>query len=191
MTTVTAHPVRTCNEHDVELRQIGSGEAARWVCPRGHSCEVDWTMKPAQKPTTAAPRPEAVVPASEPATSRRRSPMPMPKAEHPHGSHKRYWRGCRCQPCRDAVSKYLRDRKGGVAAPARKRGVKPAKPARTAPRRAKRTAIPADLNLGALAAKIGALRADLNQAEEQLRAAIQATVENIFPGWTFGPSEAE
>lgn len=34
------------------------------------------------------------------------SRKPIPASAFPHGDHRRYTRGCRCQPCKTAISKY-------------------------------------------------------------------------------------
>src|SRR5436190_7052817 len=100
--------VRICNEHDVELRQLG----ARWVCPRGHSCDLDWTLKP--RPAVQPEAPHVVSKAIDP-KPKKETPMPT-KTQHPHGTHQRYFQEAKsgegtCDACKKAAAKYSKERR--------------------------------------------------------------------------------
>jgi hypothetical protein len=189
--------IRLCREHDMELRQLG----AHQVCPHGHTCDVDWyVLTPATRPGPSLPLPVVQVTAprgsangeSKPRT-RRKIDMPQAKVEHPHGTRHRYWRGCRCQPCKDALASYQREKKGKAP-----RGPSQARksPGRTMAPRVSRTMPPrrgvarpagggGDVHaLGGTAAAIVSLREQLRAAEAEFR----SQTESLFPDWSFAPS---
>jgi len=177
--------VRICNQHELELRAIGSD----LVCPHGHSCPVDWRVREPLpfvsdrfKPVcpihghrlSGAGRilecPEGhqcttVRPA--PVTSMEK-PMPRPKTAHarvekPHGTPSRYWQGCKCQPCKTAINEYVKERKAGKLAPASSTRRKPAALARR-PRTVDVVVVPAT-KAADLEGRVLALRIDLAAAE--------------------------
>lgn len=97
--------IRLCREHDMELRQLG----AHLVCPHGHTCDVDWYVKPAAtRVGPSLPLPVIEEPIERKPKEKR---MPTPKVENPHGTAARYWQKCRCQPCKTAVSAHVRAQK--------------------------------------------------------------------------------
>lgn len=205
--------IRLCREHDMELRQYGS----HFACPRGHTCDVDWYVKTASVARTAPALPvpvvvEVVAPpievtASEPKPkSRRESHMPKPKLVHPHGTHQRYWAKCRCEKCRAAINKYLKDKKREKAAavgvspldePTAKRTAS-AKPRKTYARRAtkrtpalpaRRTAAavivsPVNTDLSVMVDRIAALDAQLRAAEAEFARG----VNGLLRGWKIVPA---
>lgn len=174
--------VRICNQHGHELRLIG----ADLVCPAGHACPVDWSVKalpwadpkirtcplhgvrltgageildcqyghevsirlsdrPDPRPTDRLPDRSPVLPADSPTRKRESQGAPtMPKTTRgelkPHGTPQRYWRGCRCQPCKTALADHQRariaaKRAGGAGA---KEVRAPRVPRRGAPGRAEK-----------------------------------------------------
>lgn len=206
--------IRMCREHDMELRLLGP----HFVCPFGHSCDVDWYVKTASvartSPALPLPvvvevvAPSAAVASSEPKQkSRREAPMPKPKVVHPHGTHQRYWATCRCERCRAAINKYLKDKKREKAAavggaspldePSAKRAAL-AKPRKTYARRAtKRTpALPArrtadavivspvNTDLSVMVDRIAALDAQLRAAEAEFARG----VNGLLRGWKIVPA---
>jgi hypothetical protein len=193
--------VRICNQHHLELRQIGGG----LVCPGGHSCPDDWRVKedtPYVDPRALRPtcpvhgcrltgsgstldcqyghkcttrRPE--LPKTEktmpetPIKSRRR-------IEHAHGTPGRYWQKCRCQPCKDAVNEHVKATKlkrlNGKGAPSPKAVVRA-----SAPRPRALVAVVVPRTNGAdLEGRVLRLRSDLAAAEQ----AYIAHVRKLLPG---------
>lgn len=190
---------RICREHDMELRQLG----AHFVCPYGHTCDTEWYVKPPTAktgPSLPAPVVQLTAPTVEPKPRpRRKSVMPREKVEHPHGTRQRYWRGCKCQPCKSALAKYQRERKaekeGGPVSerkkPARRTGPGPKASKVVRAKRALRIedALAAEASphdLGRLASAILNLREQLGAAEAEFR----TKANSFFPGWSFIPAES-
>lgn len=132
--------------------------------------------------------------------------MPKPKVVHPHGTHQRYWAKCRCEKCRAAINKYLKDRKREKAAaaggasphkePTPKRAAS-AKPRKTHAKRATRTpALPArravdavivapvNPDLSVMVDRIAALDAQLRAAEAEFARG----VNGLLRGWKIVPA---
>lgn len=192
---------RLCREHDMELRQYGS----HFACPRGHTCDVDWYVKPANAvhPTPALPAPvviEAATPrAAEPADEpkpRREATMPKTKVEHPHGAHQRYWAGCRCQRCRTAITEYLKTKKrdkaaaAGVEPPRKERKASQKRASKRAPALPARRAVdavivsPVNTDLSRMADRIATLAAQLSAAEAEFAQG----VNGLLRGWKIVPA---
>lgn len=146
--------IRICREHDMELRQIG----AHLVCPRGHTCDVDWyVQQAASRLAPSLPLPVVEVSAPREAEKARSTTSPkekrMPKTQshtrgevHPHGTYQRYFQEAKagagtCEPCRRAASAYAKEKRdarlaaaGKPVKQARARAAKTA-PAREQPRK--------------------------------------------------------
>lgn len=123
--------------------------------------------------------------------------MPMRKTEKPHGTAGRYWQGCKCQPCRTAISDYQKARK--TAPPTRRAKLGDVKRAiRTnalakidsvpsaSPQRVTAVVVPAQTaSLGRAAGAILELREKLAAAEAQFA----AQVAGFLPGYALAPTE--
>lgn len=96
----------TCPLHGCRL--TGSGSILD--CQYGHKCTTRLPTQP--KPEASMPVEKSTTqPLTLPAGRKRSSPGTV----HPHGTHQRYWSGCKgpegCQPCKDAVNKHVAARK--------------------------------------------------------------------------------
>lgn len=179
--------IRLCNEHDMELRQLG----AHLVCPHGHTCDVEWYLKPhaiKSGPSLAAPVVEiTTADPAQPRKAKHGDTMPETtktnnRVVHPHGTPQRYFQevkiGETCEACRKAANAYAKAK--------RAERTKSKAPAKTASRvrTPVRTMTPARTTpnikaaAGDLEGRILRLRAELAEAE----AAYIAHVQILIPG---------
>jgi len=168
----------------------------------GHQCSTRDADRPAPARAVAVAAAKPLAPVRVEAQPLKpeihtEEPMPVRKTDKPHGTPGRYWQGCKCRPCRTAISDYQKARKAGPpSGRAKLLSVKRAvltnalakidpSPA-TSPQRVNAVLVPAQTaSLGRAAGAILELREKLSAAE----AAFAAQVSAFLPGYALARAE--
>lgn len=135
--------IRICNQHGQELRLIGAAYVCPFGHDAGLDWHVRETLpfadpvkrrcpihgKPligpgptvecthdGQKFTLARAQAPQETPMPQPTPTAAKPAIASKGADIEHGTAKGYWRKCRCQPCKTAITEYLRDKNGKGAA---------------------------------------------------------------------------
>lgn len=201
-----ADPIlRLCPIHGKRL--TGAGDILS--CDQyAHQCSTRESDRPAAKTPTAVPAfavgravaPKELSVPTKPQRLKTEEPsMPVQQKLHPHGTAGRYWQKCRCQPCRDAIREYQRQKREGAAKPraevAQERALPALRRKAKAPNRRTVRRVTAELvpgrnaitlsgGLARAVSEIAGLREQLAEAESRFR----AEVASFLQGWSLVPS---